>query len=71
MRIIEQQKLKEKTYYGWAGTSSESKPTDADISTDRSDDIAMGSYFLEVDTGDVYLYNETAGTWHKVGGSNE
>lgn len=36
-----------------AGTSSETKPTD----------VAMGSVFLEVDTGDVFVFNETAGSW--------
>ena len=57
-----------KTQYDFYGTSSESKPTDADMANDNADDIAVGSTFLEVDTGDVYFYDEDAGTWHKVGG---
>lgn len=36
-----------------AGTSSETKPTN----------VAMGSVFLEVDTGDIFVFNETAGEW--------
>ena len=36
------------------GTSSESKPTQ---------NIAMGSVFIEVDTGKAYLFNETTSAW--------
>lgn len=36
------------------GTSSEAKPTQ---------NIAMGSVFIEVDTGKAYLFNETTSTW--------
>ena len=49
-----------KTFYG---TSSETKPEDSDI--------ASGSTFVVVNTGDVYLFNESgsAGSkWVKVGG---
>lgn len=42
-----------------AGLSTDTKPTG----------LAMGSEFLEVDTGDKYLYNETSGLW--VGGSSD
>ena len=42
-----------------AGLSTDTKPTG----------LAMGSEFLEVDTGDKYLYNETSGEW--VGGSSD
>ena len=41
------------TYKEIAGTSSEAKPTD----------VAMGSMFLEVDTGDLYIFNETSSQW--------
>ena len=48
-----------KTYYEYAGLSTDSKPT--------GQDIATGSLFLEVDTGDVYAYDETStGTWNKI-----
>lgn len=35
-------------------TSSETKPTTG---------LAMGSVAIEVDTGDVFFFNETSGTW--------
>lgn len=41
-----------------AGLSTESKPTGG---------MVTGSEFLEVDTGDVYAYDETStGTWSKI-----
>lgn len=36
------------------GTSSDTKPTQ---------DIVNGSAFLEVDTGKIYLFNESTSTW--------
>ena len=49
----------EKDYFEFAGLSTDTKPT-AQVST--------GSTFLEVDTGDVYLFDETSESWSKVGG---
>ncbi len=46
------------TYYNYSGLSTDTKPTGLDIST--------GSLFFEVDTGDVYAYDEVGVTWHKV-----
>lgn len=44
-------------YYEFAGLSTESKPKVG---------VVTGSRFLEVDTGDLYLYDESStGTWHK------
>lgn len=43
-------------YAEWYGTSDETKPTDR---------VATGSKFTEVDTGDVYRFDETSGTWYK------
>ena len=43
-------------YQEIAGTSWESKPTG----------LATGSTFLEVDTGDVYIYDEASGTWGEL-----
>lgn len=40
-----------------AGLSTDSKPTDG---------IATGSSFLEVNTGKVFLYDETGSTWTEV-----
>lgn len=42
---------KASTFYG---TSSEAKPVQ---------NIAMGSVFIEVDTGKAYLFNETTSAW--------
>lgn len=44
-------------YYEFAGLHDDTKPTEK---------VATGSLFLEVDTGDVYAYDETGATWHKV-----
>ena len=49
-------------YFEYAGTSSDTKPT--------GDIIATGSVFIEVDTGDVYFFNEDGASgsqWVKVG----
>lgn len=48
-------------YQELAGLHTDTKPTE---------DVATGSSFLEVDTGDVYLYDEAGTTWHKVGDSD-
>ena len=49
-------------YHEFSGLSTDTKPTGADIAT--------GSTFVEVDTGDVYFFDEESNTWLKVGGSN-
>ena len=38
------------------------------LSTDTkpTTDIANGSILIEMDTGDIYMFNETAGAWVKV-----
>lgn len=48
----------EKKYYEYAGLHNDSKPT--------NNDIATGSTFLEVDTGDVYAYDEAGKAWNKI-----
>jgi len=48
----------QKKYYEFAGLSSDTKPTTNDIST--------GSTFLEVNTGDVYAYDEAGTEWNKI-----
>ena len=50
------------TYCEFAGKSTDTKPTEG---------IMTGSTFLEVDTGDAYLFEEEAPAWHKAGGSDE
>lgn len=50
-----------KQYYEYAGRNSDTKPV--------ADDIATGSLFLEVNTGDVYAYDEDASSgseWGKI-----
>ena len=51
-RIIEGNKK----YIEAAGLSTDSKPTA---------NLVTGSVFVEVNTGDGYLFNEAAGTWVK------
>lgn len=46
-------------YAEFAGTSTEEKPTDH---------LATGSSFLEVDTTNVYFYDEESQTWYLAGG---
>ena len=43
-------------YAEWYGTHDETKPTKG---------VATGSKFTEVDTGDVYRFDEISGTWYK------
>lgn len=44
-------------YIEAAGLSTDTKP---------EDNIATGSLFLEVDTGDVYAFDEDGGTWGQI-----
>ena len=48
----------QKKYIEYAGLHDDTKPTGTEIAT--------GSTFLEVDTGDVYAWDETGSTWHKI-----
>ena len=48
----------EKSYSEFAGLSTDSKPTTG---------IVTGSLFLEVNTGNIYAFDETSsGTWTKI-----
>ena len=47
-----------KRYVELAGLFNDTKPTD--------DSYATGSLFLEVDTGDVYAYDEDSSDWGKI-----
>ena len=47
-----------KKYIEYAGLHDDTKPTGTEIAT--------GSTYLEVDTGDVYAWDETGATWHKI-----
>lgn len=52
-------------YYELAGLSTDTKPTEK---------ISTGSLFLEVDTGDVFAFDEASSEWKKVcalGGAGE
>lgn len=46
-----------KKYVEIAGLSTDTKPTT---------DLVTGSMFFEVDTGDVYAFDETGAAWSKV-----
>lgn len=59
-RVIERKWIESgKDYVEMAGTSRESKPTTG---------IVSGSLFMETDTGDVYVFDETDVAWTKIGG---
>lgn len=59
MRALVENKFSDnKKYVELYGTSSESKPTTG---------IVMGSVFVEVNTGKVFLFNEDASAWVEVG----
>lgn len=65
VRILEQRTIDGNTNYVEAvGLSTDSKPTA---------NICTGSVFTEVDTGDVYMFDEEGGTWYGIngGGDNE
>lgn len=60
IRVLEQQAVtSDKAYVEYAGLSTDSKPTTG---------IVTGSVFLEVNTGDAYLFDEVGATWTKAGG---
>ena len=44
-------------YLEFAGLSTEDKPTE---------NLMTGSLFLEVDTGDMYAYDEEGNEWNKI-----
>ena len=44
-------------YLEAAGLSTDTKPTEG---------LATGSRFTEVDTGDVYAFDEVGGAWKKI-----
>lgn len=50
-------------YVELAGLSTDEKPVDP---VDAGVVTATGSRFLEVDTGDVYAYDEDGVAWHKI-----
>ena len=55
MRIVSEKLTADGKYIRtYFGNSSETKPTA---------DLADGSVFVEVDTGNAVLFNETAGAW--------
>ena len=61
-------------YVEYAGKSTDTKPTKFVTKmvsvdghpTSRNVGIATGSLFLEVDTGDVYAYDEDGSEWNKI-----
>lgn len=56
--LVENTFVEGKTYIEAAGLSTDSKPTAG---------IVTGSLFMEVNTGDVYAFDETSdGTWNKI-----
>lgn len=56
-RITKANYLGDKSYIEAACLSTDAKETDG---------IATGSLTLEVDTGDIYAYDEDGGNWNKI-----
>ena len=52
----------EKKYLEAAGLSTDAKPTA---------DLITGSRFTEVDTGDVYAFDEVGGAWNRIAAGPE
>ena len=61
-------------YMEYAGLHTDTKPTNAGttivvengMTTTKTIAIATGSLFMEVDTGDVYAFDEAGSEWNKV-----
>ena len=61
VEILNMKKIRTKlAYYEFAGLSTDEK---------QISNVATGSTFLEVDTGDVYFFDGENSTWHKAGDS--
>ena len=56
-RVVDRMFSEDERYSEMFGLSTDTKPTD---------DLITGCKFTEVDTGDVYLFDEVGGTWTKV-----
>ena len=63
-------------FFEFAGLSTDQKPTSGGTivriengeRVEHEVTISTGSVFLEVNTGDAYLFDEVSKTWSKVGG---
>ena len=63
IRVISAKTMADKKIlYEIAGTSTDTKPDGKDICT--------GSFFIEVDTANVYFFDEDSETWIKVSGES-
>ena len=51
--------------YSFTGLSTDTKPT----RTYKNTQIQNGSSFVEMDTGNVFMYNETSHAWVAFGGN--
>lgn len=66
VRVISSEFLEDgsgKKFFVYAGNSTAEKPV--------NDLIAMGSIFMENDTGVTYKFNEDAGEWIVPGGGSD
>lgn len=54
--------------FNYNPTGSKNRVEGECLSTDTkpTTGIANGSILIEMDTGDIYMFNETAGAWVKV-----
>ena len=56
-KLVDRMFSEDDRYSEMFGLSTDTKPTDG---------LITGSKFTEVDTGDVYLFDEESDTWTKV-----
>jgi hypothetical protein len=56
-RIVNRMFSEDEVYSEMYGLSTDAKPTE---------DLITGSRFTEVDTGNVFLFNEEAGEWKQI-----
>ena len=63
VEILNMKKIRTKlAYYEFVGLSTDQKQTN---------NVATGSTFLEVDTGDVYMFDGENSIWYKVGDTTQ
>ena len=61
-KVVKREGKDRELYAVYNGLSTDEKPTDY---------LITGSVFIEIDTGNVYFYDEENNVWIKAGGDDE
>jgi len=61
-KIVKREGSDRELYVVYNGLSTDAKPTDY---------LITGCVFIEIDTGDVYFFDEENNEWLKAGGDDE